>query len=312
MKMKLNRLQKVELRDVWSNEATDFTPWLADKENIRLLGQAIDLDLVVEGQEESVGPFRADILCRELSDDSMVLIENQLERTDHKHLGQLLTYAAGLDAVTIVWVAQRFAEEHRAALDWLNEMTSDDVALFGLEIELWKIGDSDVAPKFNVVSSPNEWTRTLKTKDKNFKHPERMEYWLAFHEYIAEHAMELKPRKADGLAALPVRVGWKKVWFKVGGYTDHDHVFTRLIGHREFVDQIVESLMKEKEAIEGEYGGTVFRKGKVGRDVIQVNRPGAIAEKDKWDEDFRWYVSTIRKLTNILGDRIEKFVMDEG
>ena len=112
----LGRLEPIELREVWISEAGDFTPWLASEENLTLLGDTIGLDLELEAQEKSVGPFRADILCKDTASNDWVLIENQLERTDHTHLGQLMTYAAGLKAVTIVWIADRFTEEHRAAL----------------------------------------------------------------------------------------------------------------------------------------------------------------------------------------------------
>jgi hypothetical protein len=132
----LGRLERADLREVWLSEAGDFTPWLAREENVALLGDAIGLELEVEAQEKDVGPFRADILCKDTATANWVLVENQLERTDHGHLGQLLTYAAGLQAVTIVWIAQRFTEEHRAALDWLNEITDDRFNFFGLEIEL--------------------------------------------------------------------------------------------------------------------------------------------------------------------------------
>src|SRR5258708_3912238 len=140
----LGRLTKVDLREVFATEAGDFTPWLAREENLALLSESIGISLQCEAQEKEVGPFRADILCKDTMTDNWVLIENQIERTDHTHLGQLLTYAAGLQAVTIVWVAQRFTEEHRAALDWLNEHTDEQINFFGLEIELWKIGDSAV------------------------------------------------------------------------------------------------------------------------------------------------------------------------
>jgi hypothetical protein len=123
----LGRLQKVDLREAWSSESTDFTPWLAQEENLKLLGKAIDMELELESQEKEVGPFRADILCKDTATYDWVLIENQLERTDHSPLGQLLTYAAGLNAVTIVWVAERFTEGHRAALDWLNEHTDEKI-----------------------------------------------------------------------------------------------------------------------------------------------------------------------------------------
>jgi hypothetical protein len=110
-----------------------------------------------------------------------VLIENQLERTDHSHLGQLLTYAAGLSAVTIVWIAERFTEEHRAALDWLNEKTGEGINFFGLEVELWRIGNSPLAPKFNVVCKPNEWTRSVVDSTKNTEVNQlRLGYWTEF------------------------------------------------------------------------------------------------------------------------------------
>ncbi len=119
------------------------------------------MELEVEAQEKNVGPFRADILCKDTDSGSWVLVENQLERTDHIHLGQLLTYAASLHAVTIVWVAAMFTDEHRATLDWLNDITDDRFRFFGLEIELWQIDGSSPAPKFNIVSKPNNWSRSV-------------------------------------------------------------------------------------------------------------------------------------------------------
>jgi hypothetical protein len=155
----LGRLSRVELRDIWLSE--DFTPWLARPENIADLGNTLGMELEVEAQERAVGPFRADILCKDITTDRWVLIENQLERTDHTHLGQLLTYASGLEAVTIVWIAARFTEERRSALDWLNKITDERFRFFGLEVELWRIGDSPAAPKFNVISKPNDWSQSV-------------------------------------------------------------------------------------------------------------------------------------------------------
>jgi len=187
----LGRLQKIELRDIWRTEDQDFTPWLAREDNITLLGDTLGLELEVEAQEKEVGPFRADILCKDLTDGTWVLIENQLERTDHKHLGQLLTYAAGLQAVTIVWVAAQFTDEHRAALDWLNTGTDDGFRFFALEVELWKIGDSAAAPKFNVVSQPNEWSKTVGAATRRISREAltdtkklQLDYWLGLHEKI--------------------------------------------------------------------------------------------------------------------------------
>ena len=186
----LGKLVKVDLRKVWADEAMAFTPWLAQEENIKLLGDTIGIELEVETQEKPVGPFSADILCKDTVNNHWVLIENQLERTDHTHLGQLMTYAAGLDAVTIIWIAQRFTDEHRAAMDWLNEITEEDINFFGLEIELWQIGKSPVAPKFNIISKPNEWSKTVKTTAVKGELSEtkklQLEYWTRFREFMEE------------------------------------------------------------------------------------------------------------------------------
>lgn len=188
----LSRLRPVELRKAWIGEAPDFTPWLAQAENIALLGDTIGIELQVESQEASVGPFRADILCRDTTTNSYVLIENQLERTDHGHLGQLLTYAAGLDAVTIVWIAKRITDEHRAALDWLNGITAGGINFFGLEIELWQIDDSPFAPKFNIVSQPNDWSKTI--REQAASGPDgltttnqlNLQFWTQFRQYLED------------------------------------------------------------------------------------------------------------------------------
>ncbi|MFN3262910.1 MAG: DUF4268 domain-containing protein [Pikeienuella sp.] len=163
----LGRLQRVELREIWASEPADFTPWLAREENLSVLAEAVGLELELEAQERAVGPFRADILCKDIGTGDWVLVENQLERTDHTHLGQLLTYASGLEAVTIVWVAGRFTEEHRSTLDWLNKITDERFRFFGLEVELWRIGASPAAPKFNVVSKPNNWSRAVAEAARN-------------------------------------------------------------------------------------------------------------------------------------------------
>ena len=159
--IQLGRLERHDLRNAWSKEAADFTPWLAQPENLSLLGETLGMELELEAQEKSVGPFRADILCRDVGNDHWVLIENQLERTNHGHLGQLLTYASGLEAVTIVWIAAQFTEEHRATLDWLNKITDDSFRFFGLEVELWRISGSPAAPKFNIVAKPNDWSHAV-------------------------------------------------------------------------------------------------------------------------------------------------------
>lgn len=194
----LGRLSRVELRRVWESEPSGFTPWLAREENLKLLGDTIGIDLELESQEKAVGPYRADLLCKDTATDHWVLIENQLDRTDHTHLGQLLTYAAGLQAVTVVWIAERFTEEHRAALDWLNERTDEQINLFGLEIELWQIEDSAIAPKFNIVSQPNEWSRTLQQSVAAgvSEHKQlQLRFWTAFREYMEDRESPVRCQK---------------------------------------------------------------------------------------------------------------------
>ena len=188
----LGRLTRVDLRDIWISEATDFTPWLARPENLAILAETLGIELELEAQEKAVGPFRADILCKDIGTHDWVLIENQLERTDHTHLGQLLTYASGLQAVTIVWVAANFTEEHRSTLDWLNKITDESFRFFGLEVELWRIGESPAAPNFNIISKPNDWSRSVARAARSIDDSElsetrvmQREYWGGLHKALA-------------------------------------------------------------------------------------------------------------------------------
>jgi hypothetical protein len=165
----------------------DFTLWLAEEDSLAILGETLGMDLVLESSEVRVGSFSADIVCVNTDDNSRVLIENQLEKTDHKHLGQLLTYSAGLNTVSIVWISSQFTDEHRASLDWLNEITDEKFRFFGLEVELWRIGDSNLAPRFNIVSKPNEWSRTLAKKGQRQTQTPikelQQEFWQSLKEY---------------------------------------------------------------------------------------------------------------------------------
>jgi len=153
----LGVIEQVSLTDVWPHEAQDFTPWLAA--NLNKLGEALGLDLELQGAEAAVGPFSLDVLAHDLGSNRPVIIENQLGRTDHDHLGKLLTYAAGYDAYAVVWLTREFREEHRAALDWLNQRTADDTQFFGVVVEAWRIDGSRPAPHFRVVAMPNDWQK---------------------------------------------------------------------------------------------------------------------------------------------------------
>ena len=144
----LGVIERVDLREVWPDEAQDFTPWLA--ENLDKLGEALGLDLEFQGREVSVGPFFLDILAHDVGNDRRVVIENQLDKTDYDHLGKLLTYAAGYDAGVVVWLTGDFRDEHRAALDWLNQRTEESLEFYGVEIGAVKIGNSAPAPLFRL------------------------------------------------------------------------------------------------------------------------------------------------------------------
>ena len=153
----LAKIERVDLRDAWPNEARDFTPWLA--ENISELGEALGMDLELQQTEAAVGGYSLDVLATDLNWNRPVIIENQLESTNHDHLGKLLTYAAGYDAYAIVWLAREFRDEHRQALDWLNQRTDEDTQFFGVVVELLKIDNSRPAPQFRTIASPNDWRR---------------------------------------------------------------------------------------------------------------------------------------------------------
>lgn len=259
--MKLGRLERVDLRSVWVSEPEDFTPWLAEADNIGLLGETIGLDLEVETREKDVGPFRADILCKDTRTDQWVLIENQLERTDHTHLGQLLTYAAGLKAVTIVWVARHFTEEHRAALDWLNDITDERFHFFGLEVEAWRIGESPPAPKFNLVSKPNDWTRQVATgaarvaaEGLSETKQLQLEFWTAFRDYAEEHAQRIKVTKPLGQHWMSFSVGRSYFILSAIANADKDELRAEFVINHEESAVIYEWFSSQREQLEREVG----------------------------------------------------------
>jgi hypothetical protein len=255
----LGKLERVELRDIWKNEAGDFTPWLAKEENIAILGETIGRELEVEAQEQNVGPFKADILCKDTTDDHFVLIENQLEKTNHGHMGQLITYAAGLKAATIVWIAERFTEEHRAALDWLNEITGEDFNFFGLEIELWKIGDSLAAPKFNVVSKPNDWTAFVSGAKKGLSDLEltetkrlQLEYWTKLWELLEQNYPDIRGTKPRPQHWNNFSIGRSKFGLHSSVNTQKQFVRIGISCKGPNAEAHFELLKKQKEQIEAE------------------------------------------------------------
>lgn len=186
---KLGKMIRItDLRSVWPHEANDFTKWLAQEENLALLGDAIDIELELEERESSVGSFNVDIFAKEVSTNRRVIIDNQLEDTNHDHLGKLITYASGKGAEVIVWVVKRARDEHRQAIEWLNQHTDSNIGFFLLEIELWQIGDSDKAPRFNIVEKPNDWTKTMKTIE-GLSNTDllKLEFWTGFNDTMSNN-----------------------------------------------------------------------------------------------------------------------------
>lgn len=322
----LGRLEKVPLREYWQNEAYDFTPWLAAPDNVTLLGDAIGIELEVEAQEKAVGPFSADILCRDTATGDWVLIENQLERTDHSHLGQLLTYAAGLSAVTIVWIAQRFTDEHRAALDWLNEHTDEKINFFGLEIELWRIGASAMAPKFNVVCKPNNWTKargagsSFEESDAVKETKQRqLEYWTAFKEHLQRQGSTLRtqnPLRQNWFSIALGRVGFRMnavattySWDGMTGKTTDGGVRAEVEFHGNAAKDYYRMLsLADQEQINAEFGEPLTwydpPSAKLCRIYIQQNT--TITDREDWSRQHEWLREKLERLHYIFQPVVER------
>ena len=147
----LGTIQHVSPRDIWRYEDLDFTPWLAA--NIHLLGEALGMELEAVTTEASTGNFSLDILARDRN-GAYVAIENQLEWSDNSHLGQTLTYAGHFNARTLIWVAPKFYDVHRAAIDWLNRHTADEIKIYGVEVSAIKIGESLPSVILRPVATP--------------------------------------------------------------------------------------------------------------------------------------------------------------
>lgn len=184
--MQLGKMKRIDdLRKVWPNEATNFTKWLAEEENLEELGKAVGIDIDLEERESSVGSFNVDLYATESGSGRKIIIENQLEDTNHDHLGKLITYASGKGAEVVIWIVKRARDEHRQAIEWLNQHTDSNIGFFLVEIELWQINDSLLAPKFNVVEKPNDWGKYMKSIEGMSETDRlKLEFWQAFNEQM--------------------------------------------------------------------------------------------------------------------------------
>lgn len=314
----LGRLESVDLRTIWNSEASDFTPWLAQENNLTLLGETIGLDLELEGTEKNVGPFRADIVCKDTVTDAWVLIENQLERTDHSHLGQLLTYAAGLNAVTIVWIADRFTEEHRAMLDWLNEITDESINFFGLEIELWRIGHSDIAPKFNIASKPNDWTKTIVASRRNSEITPtkqlQLEYWQAFREHLENNSSIINAQKPRAQHWMNISVGRSGFHMASVTNTRENRIGVQLLISKGDIGAFFHLLSEDKEAIEAEIGHSLEWRELPHRkrsDISLYNTDVDPNDRDAWPQQHEWLQKTLESFYRSFSPRIKALDSDD-
>ena len=277
-----------------------------------VLAHTLGMDLQLEAQETNVGPFRADILCKNTAGGAWVLIENQLERTDHTHLGQLLTYAAGLHAVTVIWIAERFTDEHRATLDWLNEITNDTFEFFGLEVELWRIGDSLAAPKFNVVSKPNDWSRSVgeiaRDNNRNLTPTRSLQlaFWSALRKRLEETDSPIHVRKPRAQNWMGFSIG--RAGFTLGGWLNSRDkwIAVYLDIYPPHVTPYFRLLEQQRKEIEQELGKLEWRPlpGQKSS-MIRLRENADLVQEEDWPNQLDWMVSMLERFDQTFRSRVK-------
>ena len=287
-----------DLRSVWPHEALNFTPWVA--ENVDLLADAVGLDITVDETESSVGDFNVDIYASETGTDRKIIIENQLEDTDHDHLGKLITYASGKGADVVIWVVKHAREEHKAAIEWLNNHTDDKIGFFLCEIKLFQIGSSDIAPSFTVVERPNDWTKEIKkTTAANPTQQQRLEYWQAFNDYAFNNATfskEFNKRKPTtdhwmdfGVGSSACHIGVTQILKRnsigVELYINNDKdLFKSIYAHKDEVESIMGFELDWRELPERKASRILIEK------TVQLD------DRDKWNEQFDYIMDVCLKM----------------
>lgn len=292
--MELGILKTVTPRQKWNNEARDFTPWLAN--NISELNKALGLELEVENTEVSVGPYSADILAKDTGTDNYVVIENQLEKTNHDHLGKAITYASVLDASMIIWIATEFTEEHKKSLDWLNDHTNDEISFYGVQLELWQIDESKAALRFNVISKPNQAVRqaarSKANEDLSDKRKFQFDFWSKFKEKLA------KTKKIPSLQTprpqywFDVTLGKSYIHISNTCNTDDNTVGVRIYIGNKIADTMLPFLESKKDEIESSIGQKlIWNPNPDNRDkVIVLQHTTDFEDERKLDESLNWLV----------------------
>ena len=250
--MKLGKLKEIDIRKVWGHEQYDFSKWLSTEENIKELGDTLNLSLTDIETEKLVGAYRCDILCKDELTGKTVLIENQLEKTNHDHLGKIITYASGLDASVVVWIVSAARDEHASAIEWLNKHTDDDLSFFLIEVHVFTIGESAPAPQFKVIEQPNDFAKKAKnmanSPNLNNSQAKRLEFWNRFNEVIEERGKPFNKRKATTDHWYSVAIGSSDCHISVD-LVNRDHkirvglwiadskdLFDRLYAHKQEIE----------------------------------------------------------------------------
>ena len=252
----LGRLKEVDIRDVWEHEQYDFSKWLSAPENIQELGDTLSLSLTDIETEKFVGSYRCDIICKDEITGKNVLIENQLEPTNHEHLGKIITYASGLDAAVVIWIVKEAREEHSSAIEWLNKHTDESLSFFLIEIHAFTIGDSKPAPQFRIIEQPNDFAKMVKEVSKNTELNEsqtcRLEFWNMFNEVIEERGKPFNKHKASTDHWYSVAIGSSKCYINIDLVNSEHKIRTSLWipDNKDLFDK----LNLEKENIENDAG----------------------------------------------------------
>lgn len=318
----LGRLEPVPLRQVWPLEARDFTPWLADAENLALLADTLELgELELQGTELKVGNFNLDILARDV-EGHVVVIENQFGPTDHTHLGQILTYLAGQEGqATIVWIAEKFREEHRAAIDWLNASTIDGFAFFAVEVEALRIGDSQPAPWFNIVAKPNIFTRgveratrTASAGQLDDRAKAYVAYWSGFSAFLLDRpgAYKLRTAPRDYWASFGIgRSGF--ILVLTATFRDRKMGVEIYITHRA-AKRAFDLLNIERTSIEAEFGEPLdwqrMNDKKTCRIALYRTDLDPRQENQR-PTQYEWFFDRMQRFTQVFADRIRALPLDD-
>lgn len=289
--MKLGKIKRItDIRSVWHHEEKDFSKWLAQDENLKQLSDTIGIDIVLEERESSVGNFSVDLYALEEGTERRIIIENQLEDTNHDHLGKLITYASGKGAEVIIWVVKRARDEHRQAIEWLNQNTGVNIGFFLVEIELWQIDDSAIAPKFNVVERPNDWAKQMKNVDSLSETKQlQLHFWQQLSEYIKSndsYAKEFTPRKAQPQHWYDLSVGSSSYHIGLTVNTQKNR-----LGAEIYIpdDKDKFAMFKEHaQEIEKLIGEKVeWREATKATRIITLHSCD-ISKEEQWDDAFNW------------------------